>query len=370
MSAAQTTGLSPPPPPNQTACASQPPRKARGPMRRYLLPTATAVALLMGAAACGSSGSSSSNTTVATTAAPSTSAPAGSTTTSGATTTVAAGGSTTTAAGASGGSSSVVVGSANFPENEILADIYADALKKAGVSATTKLDIGSREVYYKEMQSGAVNVFPEYNGALLDYLQSTNSASSTSAVDTALSGALPSSLEILNPSQAQDNDSITVTQTFATAHNLKSIGDLKAIESQITIGAAPEFATRQVGLVGLKSLYGIVPAHFDPLDESGPLSINALRQGKVQAADIYTTDPSVTQYHFVALADPDHLFPAENVVPLVNKSVANATVTQTLNAVSAALTTSDLVQLVGAVVNDHQDAGTVAAQFVSQANLG
>jgi osmoprotectant transport system substrate-binding protein len=263
----------------------------------------------------------------------------------------------------------VVIGSANFPENEVLADIYADALRNAGVPVSTKLNIGSREIYFKEMENGTLNVFPEYNGAILDYLQPKATASSTADVDTALASALPSSLEALNPAPAEDSDSVTVTSAFAAAHHLSSIADLAAIQSQVTIGAAPEFANRQEGLLGLKSIYGLT-LKFKPLDESGPLTIAALNGGTIQAGDVYTTDPSVAKYHFVALTDPKHLFAAQNVIPIVNKSVATSKVTSTLNAVSAALTTSDLVQLVGAVENDHVDAATVASQFVSQLHLG
>lgn len=263
----------------------------------------------------------------------------------------------------------VVVGSANFPENQVLADIYADALRAAGVPVTTKLNIGSREVYFKEMESGALNVFPEYNGALLGYLQPKSTAASTAEVDSALASALPAGLEALKPSDAQDSDSVSVTAAFAAAHHLKSIADLKAIQSQVTIGAAPEFQTREEGLLGLKSLYGL-SLRFKALDEAGPLTIAALRDGTVQAADVYTTDPAVARYHFVALGDPRHVFPAQNVVPIVNRNVATPTVVDTLNKVSAALTTADLVQLVNAVVNDHVDPGTVASQFVAQLHLG
>jgi osmoprotectant transport system substrate-binding protein len=286
------------------------------------------------------------------------------------TTSGSSGGSPTSSSGGSGGPApAVTVGSANFPENEILADIYADALQKAGVQASTKLDIGSREVYFKQLQSGTINVFPEYNGALLDYLQPTNTASSTADVDSALASALPSNLEALSPAPAQDSDSITVTSAFAAAHNLKSIADLKPIESSITLGGPPEFATREAGILGLKKLYGIT-VNFKPLDEAGPLTIAALEGGTVQAADVFTTDPSVAKYHFVALADPLHLFAAENVVPIVNKTVgANSKITSTLNAVSASLTTANLISLVNAVVNDHVDASTVASQYVAQEKL-
>ncbi len=236
----------------------------------------------------------------------------------------------------------VVVGSANSPENEILANVYADALR---------------------------NLFPEYNGALLDFLNANAIQSSTADVDGALAKALPSSLEALKPAPGQDSDSVTVTQAFATAHNLKSIADLAPIQNQVTIGAASEFQNREVGLLGLKKLYGLT-LKFEALDEAGPLTIAALKEGTVQAADIYTTDPAVAKDHFVALSDPKHLFAAQNVIPIVNRSVATATVVDTLNAVSAKLTTDTLIQMVNAVVNNHVDAATVASQFVAQAKLG
>jgi osmoprotectant transport system substrate-binding protein len=251
----------------------------------------------------------------------------------------------------------------------VLADIYADALKKAGVRVNTKLDIGTREIYFKELENGTLNVFPEYNGALLDYLQPSSTASSTSDVDQALIAALPADLEALKPSTAADGDSISVTATFAAANHLQTIADLKPVEGQITLGAAPQFATRQQGLAGLQKLYGIT-VKFKPLDQSGPLDIAALNGGTVQASDIFTTAPAVSKYHFVALTDPLHLFPAENVIPIINKSSSSPTVVNVLDATSSALTTSELVQMVGAVVNDHVDAASVAAQFVAQTGLG
>jgi osmoprotectant transport system substrate-binding protein len=317
-------------------------------MRRLFSPILAVVVLVAGLAACSSSSKSSSSGTTAATSSPTT------------------GGSP--ASSSATGNPAVVIGSANFPENEILADIYADVLKAKGVPVTTKLDIGSREVYFKEMENGTLNVFPEYNGALLDYLQPSATASSTQAVDAALAQALPSSLEALQSSSAQDKDSVTVTSAFATAHKLSSISDLKALGT-ITFGGPPEWKTREQGLLGLEKVYGLT-INFKALDESGPLTIAALNDGTVQAGDIFTTDPSVTKYHFVALSDPKDLFSAQNVTPIINKSVATSTVTNALNSVSAALTTSDLVQLVGAVVNDHVDASTVASQFVQQAKLG
>jgi len=315
-------------------------------MRRLFVPIVTVAVLVSGLSACSSSSKSTSTPTTAASSSP----------------------SSTAASNTPASNPAVVIGSANFPENEILADIYADVLKGKGVPVTTKLDIGSREVYFKEMENGTLNLFPEYNGALLDYLQPTSTASTTQEVDAALAQALPSSLEALQSSSAQDKDSVTVSSSFAKAHNLSSISDLKALGT-ITFGGPPEWKTREQGLIGLEKVYGL-SINFKPLDESGPLTIAALNGGTVQAGDIFTTDPSVTKYHFVALSDPKQLFSAQNVTPIISKSVATPTITNALNAVSAALTTATLVQLVGAVVNDHIDASTVAAQFVQQANLG
>jgi len=146
----------------------------------------------------------------------------------------------------------VAVGSANFPESELLAEIYSLALQGKGVKVTEKFNIGAREVYYPEIEKGAVTIIPEYNGALLTTsVDPTSTAATTAQVDSALAAKLPSSLEILTPASAQDKDSVTITQAYATAHHLTSIAQLKPLASTITFGGPPEFQTRADGLSGL-----------------------------------------------------------------------------------------------------------------------
>jgi len=172
---------------------------------------------------------------------------------------------------------SVVVGSANFPEDELLAEIYVQALKAKGVKVTPKFNIGAREVYYPQIEKGSISILPEYNGALLTTSVDKNStAATTSEVNAALKAKLPSTLEILNSSTAQDKDSVTVTQATAKKYNLKSIADLKPVAKKLVIGGPPEFKTRAQGLVGLKKNYGLTFKSFVPLDESGPLTLAAL----------------------------------------------------------------------------------------------
>jgi len=265
----------------------------------------------------------------------------------------------------------VVVGSANFPEDELLAEIYVQALKAKGVKVTPKFNIGAREVYYPQITKGAISILPEYNGALLTTSVDKNSTATTTAeVNAALKAKLPSTLEILNSASAQDKDSVTVTQATASKYHLKSIADLGPVAKKFVIGGPPEFKTRTDGLVGLKKNYGLTFKSFDPLDESGPLTLAALKDGKVQAADVFTTTPQIITYKLVALADPKFNFAAQNVTPLVYKKAATPTVVATLNRVSAALTTNALLQMDKAIIIDHANYSTVAAGFLSAIGMG
>jgi len=314
---------------------------------------ALAVVGMASVAACSSSGSSN------------TAAPAASSSSS----PTASSGSNPLGGGSSSGS--VVIGSANFPENEVLAEIYALALLKAGVKATTKLNIGAREVYYPQVEKGAITIIPEYNGTLLTVeVDKTSTAKTTADVDAALAAKLPSTLTVLSPAPAEDSDSITVSQATAAKYKLKSIADLKSVASQLVLGGPPEFKTRTDGVIGLKSTYGLTFKSFDPLDESGPITLSALQSGKVQAADVFTTTPQIVSDKLVSLTDPKNLFAAQNVIPLVYKPALTSTISSTLNAVDAKLTTSALLALDVKVIVDKEDYTTAAKDWLQSVGLG
>jgi osmoprotectant transport system substrate-binding protein len=272
--------------------------------------------------------------------------------------------------GGGSASGSVVIGSANFPENELLAEIYSLALTAKGVKVTDKFNIGSREIYYPEIKKGAVTIIPEYNGALLSTsVDPSSTATSTQAVDAALSAKLPSTLEILTPSTAQDKDSVTVTQAYAKAHNLTSISQLGPLAKTMVIGGPPEFPTRKDGLLGLKQIYGLTFKKFQALDESGPITLAALMDGKVQAADVFTTTPQIITDKLVSLSDPKNDFAAQNVLPLVYKPAATSTIISTLNAISAKLTTAGLLAMDKAIIVDHANYSTVAQAWLKAEGL-
>jgi osmoprotectant transport system substrate-binding protein len=264
---------------------------------------------------------------------------------------------------------SVVVGSANFPEDEVLAEIYSLALQHIGVKVTDKFNIGARALYYPEVVKGAVTIMPEYNGALLTTsVDPSSTAASTAQVDAALAAKLPSSVEVLNPSAAQDKDSVTVTQAFAAQHHLTSIGDLKSIAKTMVFGGPPEFQTRVEGLVGLKQRYGLTFKGYLVTDLSGPISLADLKSGKIQASDIFTTTPQILTDKLVSLADPQNLFAAQNVLPFVYKKGVNAKIIAELNAVSAKLTTAALIQM-NQQLSAGQSYSTVATNWLTSAGL-
>ncbi len=307
-------------------------------MKRTILMTGAAAVAALALAACGAN----NNPT----------APAG-----------GGGGSTASAAGGS-----ITVGSADFSESQVLGEIYAGAIKAKGITVTTKPNIGSRDVYIKALQDGSIDIVPEYTGSLLTFLKGTAPSQDPDAVYTALKSTLPPTLVVLNKSTAEDKNSMVVTKDTAAKFSLKSIADLTAHQADITVAAPPEFQTRQQGLVGLKSEYGFAPANFLPL--KGAAVVNALTNGQAQAANIFSTDPSISANGFVTLEDPKLLFGSDNVVPLMRKDKVNDTITAALNAVSAKIDTATLTDLVKQVDVDKKDASAVAKDFLSKNGLG
>lgn len=264
---------------------------------------------------------------------------------------------------------SLTIGSANFPENVLLAEMYAATLEAKGVQVTKKLNIGSREVYIPALRDGSIDLLPEYNGTLLSYFDKSTTATSSDAVYTALKSALPQGLTLLAQSAAEDKDTLAVTKETAAKYNLKAIPDLAPVANQLSIGAGPEFRNRQTGLLGLERVYGLTFKEFKPLDPGGVLTIKALSDGSVAVANIFSTDSSIKTKGFVVLDDPKNLFLAENIVPVINATKVTPTITSALDALSAKLTTANLTDLVSKVQVDKQDPAKVAAEFVKANGL-
>jgi osmoprotectant transport system substrate-binding protein len=275
-------------------------------------------------------------------------------------------------AGDTGGGGTVTVGSANFAESSLLAEIYAQALEAKGTKVTRKFDIGAREVYYDQVVKGGLSVVPEYNGALLATSVDKNSkATTTDQINAELKAKLPRQVEILNSSAAEDKDSITITKATSQKHgNLTSLDQLKNYAGQMTLAAGSEFKTRQQGVVGLESVYGVKFKKVQSVDAGAQSTlVKLLKDDSIQAANLYTTDPAIAAEGLVVLQDPKNLFASQNVTPLIYKSAVNAAGREALNAISAKLTTQDLLDMMKRISIDKTDQETVAKDWLKKAGL-
>ena len=287
---------------------------------------------------------------------------------------------------ASGGYSGgpIIIGSQQYYSNEIIAELYAQMMEKADLTVTREYQIGQREVYLPELEAGKIHVIPEYGGNLLEYYSKTSgsagpstaeetvapsrTASDTASVQESLLGILPRSLTTLNPAEATDQDSLTVTRATAQAHSLTSIADLTSLGRPITIAANSEFTTRPYGPDGLKAVYG-VDASVTPVEDSGgPLTVKALTDGTVDVADIYSSDPAIQAQDLVVLSDPQMLILPQNVTPLVSASLPAIAVTA-INRVSALLTPDELRALNQRSTGEKLSSKVIATDWLNSKKL-
>jgi osmoprotectant transport system substrate-binding protein len=323
-------------------------RRTRG--ASLVLAVTSAVAL----AACGSSSKSSSSSTS------SASAPAASTA------------AATPAAASSGpgvGKPAVTIGDKNFPEENIIGALYAQALGAKGYKVTLKDNIGSSEITYKALTSGQIDMYPEYTGVLLSAIagQTKNPTSAVAAYVQAKVYVEKHGLTLLSYTPFYDSDALAALPAYASKNKLTSVADLKKLGKQVKLGGAPEFATRVEGVVGLRKEYGIDPT-FVPIAIN--LSYQALDSGQVNVQDVFTTDGQLLGGKYKLLADPKHVFGFQNVAPVVRKSVLAAegpAFKETLNKVDGLLTFQAIQQMNAAVSIDKQSAASVAQKFL-QAN--
>lgn len=258
----------------------------------------------------------------------------------------------------------VVVGSANFPESQLLMEIYAEALRTTGTEVRTKGRIGAREVYVRAVREGELAVIPEYTGNLLRYVDDKSTATKSGKVYAQLEKALPEQLRVLEYSPAQDRDVLTVTAETAET-GLRSMNDLAQRCGQLVLGAPNEWKTRWAEEI--KRVYGCDFSEIRNL-ESGSLRVQALNSGTVQVANLFSTSAAIARDNLVKLADPKQMFPAQNVLPLVHRGSLTKPQRDVLNKVSQALTTDKLTDLNEKMVVDKANPKDLAKTFVR--NLG
>lgn len=259
----------------------------------------------------------------------------------------------------------LVIGSQAYYSNEIIAELYAQALEAKGVTVSRQYQIGQREAYLPDLAAGKIDLMPEYSGNLLQYYDKKATATSPAEVVAALATALPSGLRPLAAASATDQDSYNVTAEFAKQYGLASLEDLAKVPGPIKVAANSEFAKRPYGPAGLKKFYGVESTVVPVEDGGGPLTVKALLDGTVQAADIYSAAPSIGANKFVTLSDPKNMILPQNVVPIVSAKVDDSAA-KIIDSVSAKLDTASLVALNQRSVTEQATSAVIAKAWLTE----
>jgi osmoprotectant transport system substrate-binding protein len=284
----------------------------------------------------------------------------------------------TTACGGDGNdtakaSKTVVIGSAPFSENVIVANIYAGALQNRGYQIVVRKGLGQREIYMPALEKGGkdngIDLVPEYVGTLLEYVNK-NAGEASGNLDqsvTKLRSRLdPLGLTVLEPSDAADQNAFAVTRATADRLKLKKLSDITpAVASTLTLGAGAECPTRPFCQPGLEKTYGLKFKTFRVLDSGGPKTMEALTKGDIDVGLVFSSDGGVAARDLVVLEDDKKLQTVDNIVPAIRKDVVDDDIRETLDKVSAAMTTADMIQLNKRADIDKADPEVLAQEWLA-----
>ncbi len=267
----------------------------------------------------------------------------------------------------------VVVGSAPFSESVIVANMYAGALQNEGYQVTVRKGLGQREIYLPALQKGGpdngIDLVPEYVGTLLEHVNRSAGEANGNLDDTVakLRTRLDTiGLTALNPSPAADQNAFAVTKATADRLRLKRISDLAPHAANMALGAGPECPTRPFCQPGLEKTYGLKFKTFRPLDSGGAKTMQALTAGEIDVGLVFSSDGAVAARNLVVLEDDKKLQTVDNLIPAIRNDVLDDTIRTTLNKVSAAMTTEQLIELNKRADVDKADPETLAREWLQQ----
>lgn len=258
----------------------------------------------------------------------------------------------------------VVVGGTDFSEQEIVAELYAQCLEAAGADVSKKLKLGPREIVLPALESGEIDLYPEYVGSVLTELEGEPSSDLEQSLADLREAFAEKNVTVLEPAPAEDKNGFAVTQETAEEYDLAKVSDLAPVAGDLVLGAPPECPERPLCAIGLKDTYGVEFQEIRKLDAGGPLTKNALDKGDVDVAVLFTSDGAVADRGFVMLEDDKKLQPVENVVPVIRDDVVTDEIEDLLNAISENLTTEDLSEMNRSVDIDKDDPADVAEAWL------
>jgi osmoprotectant transport system substrate-binding protein len=268
----------------------------------------------------------------------------------------------------------------NFGESQIIANLYVGALNATGQPAEVRT-LTNREIIIPAVEKGDMQIVGDYAATLTEFLnKQVNGPDAPAKASPDLSTTMKNlreladqqGLTVLEPADAANQNAFAVRKDFAEEHSLKTISDLAAYskDNPVVVGGPPECPQRPFCLQGLKAAYGLNVAEFRSLDAGGPLTKSALKQGSIDVGLVLTSDGALDQFGLVILEDDRNLQATDNIVPVVNSENASQKVTDTLNKVSAKLTTEALQELNYAVDWKREDPATVADAWLTVNGLG
>jgi len=282
------------------------------------------------------------------------------------------GGSATPKPAAASNKPLVRLGTKNFPEQYVLGELYAQALRARGFNVEVKEDIGASEIIHRALTGGAIDMYPEYIGVLTtDVAHHTETPQNAEAAyRLGRQFERKRGFELLHMTPFSNTDALAVKPGFARRRGLHTIGDLGKLPGRVLISGPPEFRTRFEGLVGLERVYHLGNLDFKPLQIGAQYA--ALDSGRVDVANVFTTDGQLSSGRYTVLSDPKRVFGFQNVAPIVSRRVLDEQGPEfraTIDRVSAKLTTVAMRRMNAAVMLRHESPAAVARNFLRAEKL-
>jgi osmoprotectant transport system substrate-binding protein len=262
----------------------------------------------------------------------------------------------------------IVVGSTNFGEQEILGEIFAQALENAGYSVETKFQLGARDVVNPALKDGQIDLMVEYTGTLLTFEGGTSTTDSAGTHADLVANLAGKGITVLDYAPAQDKNGFVVTAETAAEYGLTKVSDLAAQNGNLVLGGPPECPERDFCLIGLEGVYGLDFKSFQPLDVGGPLTVAALDGGEIDVGLLFTSDGVIAAKGYVLLEDDMLLQPADNIVPVMRTETLDeydSSLSDLLNEVAAEITTAELSELNKRFGLDAEDADALAREWLA-----
>lgn len=263
----------------------------------------------------------------------------------------------------------IVVGSFNFNESVIVAEIYAQALERAGYTVERSMNLGNREVVKPALEEGEIDLVPEYVGTIASFLGGSPTSDATATHEEARGLFEELGVTLLAYSPAEDKNAYVVTAETASANGLTTISDLEPVASEFRFGGPPECPEREFCLLGLETVYGLEFAEFVPLDTAGPITIAALEGGDVDLALLFSSQGVIAEKGWVVLEDDMGLQPAENLVPAIRQDVVDEygeDLTSLLDEVSEKLEQDALTEMNKRADIDGDDPAVIAGEWLDE----